>query len=170
MSVYWMVTKLCHFDTLRALFAWQQSNVVYLSEIIATSLTFHNQTADTTYCADHDVPTLFMLRRLAGCHWLQHCFSANFLRFIALNAIWAHFLGAKLRFHPILYPLNMLNKTKLTRNGRKKVLRVEEQVEAWLSSIKETETLIFFWQCKKIIYFSWTPKLVLPSSSSSYPF
>ena len=34
---------------------------------------------------------------------------ANFLHFIALNAIWTHFLGSKLRFHPILYSLNMLN-------------------------------------------------------------
>ena len=41
---------------------------------------------------------------------------AKFLHLISLNAIWTHFLGAKLRFHPILYPLNMLNKTNLPRN------------------------------------------------------
>ena len=44
-------------------------------------------------------------------------FCANLLRFIALKAILGYFLGAQLCFHPILCPLNTLNKTKLTRNG-----------------------------------------------------
>ena len=43
-------------------------------------------------------------------------FCADLLHFIALNAIWDHFLGKQLRFHPILYPLSTLNKTKLMRN------------------------------------------------------
>ena len=34
------------------------------------------------------------------------------IRFIALNDIWSNFPGTKLRFHPILCPLNTLNKTK----------------------------------------------------------
>ena len=33
----------------------------------------------------------------------RHFVCANFLRFIALNAVWAHFLGANLRFRLILY-------------------------------------------------------------------
>ena len=38
------------------------SNVVYRSEITVTRLTFHNQTADVTYCANI---TLFL-------HWRSH--------------------------------------------------------------------------------------------------
>ena len=87
-------------------------NVVYLSEITATTLTFRDRTSDVTYYADRDV-TLFLHTKSGG----RYFFCANFLRFIALNAIWANFLGAKLRYHQILYPLNTLNKTKLTRNG-----------------------------------------------------
>ena len=44
-------------------------------------------------------------------------FCADFLRFIALNAIWPHFLGTKQCSYPILCPLNTLSKTKLTRTG-----------------------------------------------------
>ena len=91
-------------------------NVVYLSEITATTLMFRDRTSDVTYCADvtycTDV-TLF-LHTASG---RRYFFCADFLRFIALNAIWTKFLGAKLRYHQILYPLNTLNKTKLTRNG-----------------------------------------------------
>ena len=88
-------------------------NVVYLSEITMRTLTVHDRTADVTYCADitlaRDVRWTITDCSIFSC--------ADFSRFIALNAIWSHFLGAKLCFHPILYLLNMLNKTKLTRNG-----------------------------------------------------
>ena len=63
-----------------------------LAEITATTLTFRDRTADVTYCADI---TLFCTRYQVGCHWLRHFFCANFLRVIALNAILAHFLGAR---------------------------------------------------------------------------
>ena len=82
---------------------------MFLSEIMAKTLTFRDRTADVTYCANVTSGGLSVTAAFL--------FSADFLRFIALNAIWAHFLGAKLRFHPILYPLNTLDKTKLTRNG-----------------------------------------------------
>ena len=63
----------------------------------------------------------------------MYFFCAAFLRFIALNDICANCLGVKLRYHRILYPLNMLNKTKLTQHSSKKGLfsevRVEEQVK-----------------------------------------
>ena len=35
-------------------------------------------------------------------------FCTDFLCFIALNAIWLHFLDAKMRFNPIKYLLNLL--------------------------------------------------------------
>ena len=63
-----------------------------------------------TYC-------FFCTRCQADYHWLRHFVYADVLRFIALNAIWPHFLGTKLCFYPILCPQNTLNKTKLTRNG-----------------------------------------------------
>ena len=59
----------------------------------------------------------------------HHFFCVDFLRFIALNAIWAHCLGLKLHFRPILFPLNTLNKTKLTRSGKKKSLLSDVRVE-----------------------------------------
>ena len=91
-------------------------NVVCLSEITATMLTFRNRTSDVTYCADvtycTDV-TLFLHTMSGGWYF----FWTDFLHCIALNAIWANCLGAKLRYHQIVYPLNTLNKTKLTRTG-----------------------------------------------------
>ena len=57
------------------------------------------------------------VRRTMDYHWLRNFFCADFLRFIALNTIWPHFLGTKECFYPILCPLNTLNKTKLTQNG-----------------------------------------------------
>ena len=74
---------------------------IYLSEITATTLTFHDRTADVTYCAD---VTLFLHVTSGGLSLTAAFFCGDFLRFIALNAIWAHFLGAKLRFHPTFYP------------------------------------------------------------------
>ena len=89
-------------------------NVVYMSEITTTTLTFRNRTADITYCAE----VMLFLHTMSG--WLsltRHFVCNDFLRYIALNAIWTHSLGAKLHFYPILYPLNMLNKTNLMWNG-----------------------------------------------------
>ena len=82
-------------------------NVVYLSEITAMTLTFRNHTADITYCAD---ATLFLHMASGGLSLTAGFFLRHF---IALNVIWSRFLGAKLCFQPILYPLNMLNKTRL---------------------------------------------------------
>ena len=91
------------------------------------TLTFRDGTADVSYCAD---ATLFLHATSGGLSLTAAFFLCRFLHFIALKAIWAHFLGAKLCFHPILYPLNTLNKTKLMQ----KVcffsdVRVEEQVQ-----------------------------------------
>ena len=74
----------------------------YLSEITAKTLTFRDRTAGVTYCAD---VALFLHATSVGLSLTAvFFFSADFLRFVALNAIWAHFLGAKLRVHPILCP------------------------------------------------------------------
>ena len=78
---------------------------------VPRTLMYGDRTADVIYYAD---VTLFLHATSAG---LCSIFCGYFLRFIALNAIWPHVLGAKLRFHPILYPLNSLNKTNWTRNG-----------------------------------------------------
>ena len=88
--------------------------MVYLSEITAATLTFRDRTADVTYYADE---TLFLHATSDGLSLTVAIpFCADFLRFffVASNAIWAHFPGAKLRISPILYPLNTMNKTKLT--------------------------------------------------------
>ena len=89
-------------------------NVVYLSEITATTLTFRDRTADVTYCVD---VMLFVHATSGGLSLAAAFVCAHFLRCIASNAIWANVLGAKLCLRPILYPLNTLNKIKLTRNG-----------------------------------------------------
>ena len=74
--------------------------VVLLSEVTATTLTFRDPTADITYCAD---VTLFLhvSRTVTDCGIF---FYTDFSLFIALNAIWTHFLGAKLRFSPNIIP------------------------------------------------------------------
>ena len=46
----------------------------------------------------------FCMRRQWDYHRLRHFVCADFLRFIALNAIWPHFLGTNLRFYPIIMP------------------------------------------------------------------
>ena len=81
-------------------------NVVYLCEITATTLTFRDRTADITYCAD---VTLFLHATSGGLSLTAAFLSALIsLPCIALNAIWADFLGAKeLCFHLTLYPLNI---------------------------------------------------------------
>ena len=88
-------------------------NVVYLSEIMAMTLTFHDRTADITYCAD---ATLFLHATSGGLSLTAGFFLQRFFAFYCFKCYLAHFLGAKLRFHPILYPLNTLNKTKSMRN------------------------------------------------------
>ena len=60
-------------------------NIVYFSEITVMTLTFRDRTAGVTYCADG-------------------FFYADFLRVIALNVVWDHFLGAKLHCHPTHTP------------------------------------------------------------------
>ena len=94
-------------------------NIVYLSEITARTLTFRDGTADITYCAD---VTLFLHATSGGIPLTATFFWTDFSRSIALNAIWAHSLGTKLCFYPILYLLNTLNRTKLTRNVKKKLV------------------------------------------------
>ena len=69
-----------------------------LPKIKAKMLTIRDGTAYVTYCIDQ---TLFCTGRQADYHWLWHFLCVDFLRFIALNAIWPHFLGIKLRFYPI---------------------------------------------------------------------
>ena len=54
-------------------------------------LTFRDGTADVTYFAD---VTLF-LHTASGGLSLADFLLADFLRFIALNANWSHFLGTK---------------------------------------------------------------------------
>ena len=104
--------------------------------------------------------------RQADYHWLRHFLCADFLHFIALNAIWPHFLGIKPYFYQILCPLNMLNKTKLMRNGWEKKLvfwresrRVGRSLIIVNKSVKETENLMFS-VSDQILFHSWTPKLV----------
>ena len=72
----------------------------YWFEIMVTTLTFRDRTADVTYCAD---VTLFLhvRRNVTDCGIFSAPISCVF---IALNAIWSHFRGAKLRFYPIVYP------------------------------------------------------------------
>ena len=105
---------------------------------VGKTLTFCDRTDDVTYCAD---VTLFLRTTSGGLSLTAAFFWTDFSRrFIALNAIWAHFLGTKLCFYPMLYLLNTLIKTKLTRNSKKKKKkkkkvkfsdeRVEEYVEA----------------------------------------
>ena len=71
---------------------------------------FRDQTADVTYCAN---VTLFLYATSGRLSLTAAFFLCPFLAFFALSAIWSHFLGAKPRFHPLVYLLNMLNKTKL---------------------------------------------------------
>ena len=70
---------------------------------MATTLTFRDRIADVTCSAD---VTVFL-----------HATSGA-LSLIALNVIWAHFLD-EMGFHPILYLLNTLNKTKWREMARK---------------------------------------------------
>ena len=87
-------------------------NVVYLSEFTATILTYHDRKADVT---NHvNVPLFLHATSGTDCSIF---FLRRFLAFYASNAIWAYFLGAKMRFRALLFPLNTLNKTKLTRNA-----------------------------------------------------
>ena len=88
------------------------------SEITARTLPFRGPTADVTLRWRNA-----FLHATSGRQTLTAAFFwTDFLRFIALNAIWAHCLGTKLCFYPVLYLLNTLNKTKLTRNGKIKKL------------------------------------------------
>ena len=61
-----------------------------MSEITAKALTFCDRTDDVTYCAD---VTLFLHATSGGLSLTAAFFWTDFSRFIALNAIWAHFLG-----------------------------------------------------------------------------
>ena len=70
--------------------AQKVKNVVYLSEITAKALTFCDRTDDVTYCAD---VTLFLHATSGALSLTAAFFWTDFSRFIALNAIWAHFLG-----------------------------------------------------------------------------
>ena len=97
-----------------------------LSKITARMLTFRDRTTDVTYCAD---VTLFLHATSGGLSQTAAFYLANFLRFIALNAIWPHFLCTKLCFYPTLCRLNTLNKTKLTRNGKEKSKFSDARVE-----------------------------------------
>ena len=63
-----------------------------MSKITARMLTLRDRTADVT---------IFLYVTSGG---LQHFLCADFLHFIALNAIWPHFLGIKLCFYPIFMP------------------------------------------------------------------
>ena len=69
-----------------------------------------------TYCTGVGV-VLFLHATSGGLSLIVAFFCADFLHFIALNAIWPHFLGTNCVFYPILCPLNTLSKIKLTRNG-----------------------------------------------------
>ena len=97
------------------------ARMVPISQSANRLLRFRDGTADVTYCAD---VTLF-LHATSGGLSLTVAFSflrANFLCFIALNAIWPHFLGTKLRFYQIVCPLNTLNKTNWREMAKKKKL------------------------------------------------
>ena len=100
-------------------------------------------------------------RTITGCGIF---FCADFLDFIALNSIWPHFLGTKLRFYPILYPLNTLSKSKLMLNGKEKSkfsdVRVKEYVEALLLSLKAKRNRKIYFFGVRSKFHSWTPKLV----------
>ena len=89
--------------------AQKSLNEVYVSENTATTLTFRDRTANVTYCTN---VTIFMHASSGGLWLTGIFFCADFLRFIALNTIWANFRGGKLHFHPLVYTLSMLNKTK----------------------------------------------------------
>ena len=66
--------------------------------------------------------------------------------FQLFNCYLASFSRCKQHFHPTLYPLNKLNKTKLAQNGweKSKSRRVVESITIVNKCIKETENLIFF--------------------------
>ena len=162
--------KICHDGMLEDT---NSLDAAHLSEITATTLTFRVRTVDVSYYAD---VTLFCTWRQAGCHWLQHCFCAYSLRFVALNAIWAHCLCAKLRFHPILLPAKHAEQDQINAKWLEESLfydeRVEEQVEAFkiivTKSIKETENLIFFFSVlDRILFHSWTQKLIFSLVASA---
>ena len=65
-------------------------------------LTFRGKTDSIIYCAD--VPLLLLVASGGLLLIVALFFCADFLCFIALNAIWPHFLGTELRFYHILYP------------------------------------------------------------------
>ena len=68
----------------------------FLSKIMARMLKFRNRTADVTFCAD--VIFFFCTRHQVDYHRLRHFLCADFLRLVALNAIWSHFLGTNCVF------------------------------------------------------------------------
>ena len=86
-------------------------NVVYVSEITATTLTYRDRTTDVIYCAD---VTLFLHATSGGLSLTAVL--RRFLAFYCFKCYLGSFSRSRLRFHPILYPTNTLNKTKLTPN------------------------------------------------------
>ena len=97
---------------------------------MAMMLTFPDQTADVTYCAD---VTLFSARDIRQA--ITDCgifFCADFLNFTALNAIWAHFVGAKLFLTNIIPPKHTEQDqidVKWLEKSLFSEVRVEEEVE-----------------------------------------
>ena len=99
---------------------------------------------------------LFLHTTSGGLSLTAAFFWTDFSRFIALNAIWAHFLGTKLCFYPMLYLLNTLIKTKLTRNGKKKKLSFADEsrrVGRSLIIANKRNRKFNFFQCKIEFYF-----------------
>ena len=113
--IFTVCKKRIFYEFSAKLLAQKVENVVYLSEITERTLPFRDRAADVTYCID----VMLFLHMTSGELSLTAVFFfwVDFLRFIALNAIWPHFRGAKLHFWTILYPLNTLNKIKLTQTG-----------------------------------------------------
>ena len=90
-------------------------NVVYLSQITVTTLTFRDRTDDVTYCAHI---TLFLQATSVGLSLTSaFFFLGRFLAFYCFECYLGSFSRCKNVFSPIIIPINTLNKTKLTRNG-----------------------------------------------------
>ena len=115
---------------------------------MATTLTVRYRTADITYCAD---VMLFLHATSRISYWMRHFVCADFLHFIALNAIWAHFLCAKLRFHQYYTHETRSTRPNWRETARKKKFvfwresrRAGRSLIIINKSLKETENYYYF--------------------------
>ena len=76
-------------------------NIVYLSEIMATTLAFHDQTADVTYCAD---VILYLHATSGGLSRTVAIFLHRYLAFYCFKCYLGSFSRCQTAFAPYIIP------------------------------------------------------------------